>query len=118
MIEQTGIPTFNQEGLLQKGVLIRHLVLPGCKEDSMKLLEWLSKTFPKNSFLLSLLSQYTPVYQAAKHPEINRRVTTYEYNKVLDKAISLGLTQGFMQERSSASSAYTPSFQLEGLDTE
>lgn len=116
MIEQTGVPTFNKEGILQKGVLIRHLVLPGCKEDSMKLLEWLNETLPRNSFLLSLLSQYIPVYKAAKHPKINRRVTTYEYNKVLDKAISLGLTQGFMQERSSASSAYTPSFQLEGLD--
>ena len=116
MIEQTGVSTFNKEGILQKGVLIRHLVLPGCKEDSMKLLEWLNETLPRNSFLLSLLSQYTPVYKAAKHPKINRRVTTYEYNKVLDKAISLGLTQGFMQERSSASSAYTPSFQLEGLD--
>ena len=116
MIEQTGVPTFNKEGILQKGVLIRHLGLPGCKEDSMKLLEWLNETLPRNSFLLSLLSQYTPVYKAAKHPKINRRVTTYEYNKVLDKAISLGLTQGFMQERSSASSAYTPSFQLEGLD--
>lgn len=118
MIEQTGVPTFNKEGILQKGVLIRHLVLPGCKEDSMKLLEWLNETLPRNSFLLSLLSQYTPVYKAAKHPKINRRVTTYEYNKVLDKAIFLGLTQGFMQERSSASSTYTPSFQLEGLNTE
>ena len=118
MIEQTGVPTFNKEGILQKGVLIRHLVLPGCKEDSMKLLEWMSETLPKDSFLLSLLSQYTPVYKASMYPKINRRVTTYEYNKVLDKAISLGLTQGFMQERSSASSAYTPSFQLECLDIE
>lgn len=118
MIEQAGSPIFNKEGILKKGVLIRHLVLPGCKKDSMRLLEWLSKSLPKNSFLLSLLSQYTPVYKAVEHPKINRRVTTYEYNKVLEKAISLGLTQGFMQERSSASSAYTPSFQLEGLDIE
>ncbi len=118
MVQQTGAPVFNKEGILQKGVLIRHLVLPGCKEDSIKLLEWLSETLPKNSFLLSLLSQYTPVYKAQDHPEINRRITTYEYNKVLDKAIALGLEQGFMQERSSASSVYTPSFQLEGLDIE
>lgn len=115
MIEQTGSPVFNKEGILQKGVLIRHLVLPGCKEDSIKLLEWLSEALPKNSFLLSLLSQYTPVYKAAEHSKINRRITTYEYNKVLDKAIALGLTQGFMQKKSSASSIYTPSFQLEGL---
>lgn len=116
MIKQTGSPVFNEEGILQKGVLIRHLVLPNCKEDSIKILEWLHEALPKNSFLLSLLSQYTPVYNAKMHEKINRRITTYEYNKVLDKAISLGLEQGFMQERSSASSVYTPSFQLEGLD--
>lgn len=117
MVQQTGTPVFNEDGILQKGVLIRHLVLPGCKEDSVKLLEWLSETLPKGSFLLSLLSQYTPVYKAHEYPKINRRITTYEYNKVLDKAIALGLDQGFMQERSSASSLYTPSFHLEGLDT-
>ena len=117
MVQQTGTPVFNEDGILQKGVLIRHLVLPGCKEDSVKLLEWLSETLPKGSFLLSLLSQYTPVYKAREYPKINRRITTYEYNKVLDKAIALGLDQGFMQERSSASSLYTPSFHLEGLDT-
>ena len=117
MVQQTGAPVFNEDGILQKGVLIRHLVLPGCKEDSVKLLEWLSETLPKGSFLLSLLSQYTPVYKAHEYPKINRRITTYEYNKVLDKAIALGLDQGFMQERSSASSLYTPSFHLEGLDT-
>lgn len=117
MVQQTGTPVFNEDGILQKGVLIRHLVLPGCKEDSVKLLEWLSEALPKGSFLLSLLSQYTPVYKAREYPKINRRITTYEYNKVLDKAIALGLDQGFMQERSSASSLYTPSFHLEGLDT-
>ena len=62
------------------------------------------------------MSHNPPAYEAKMYPKTNRKVTTYEYNKVLDKAISLGLTQGFMQERSSASSAYTPSFQLEGLD--
>lgn len=117
MVLQTGPPVFNEEGILQKGVIIRHLVLPGCKEDSIRLLEWIKENIPPKNFLLSLLSQYTPVYNAQNHPEINRRVTTYEYNKVLDKAIALGLEQGFMQERSSASSVYTPSFQLEGIDT-
>ncbi len=115
MVQQCPAPVFDKEGLLQKGVLIRHMVLPGCREDSFKLLAWLKESLPENSFLLSLLSQYTPSYKSSEYPEINRRVTTYEYRKVVDKAIALGLTNGFMQERTSAKSSYTPSFHLEGL---
>ena len=115
MVQQCPAPVFDKEGMLQRGVLIRHMVLPGCKEDSFKLLTWLKESLPKNSFLLSLLSQYTPSYKSSDYPEINRRVTTYEYRKVVDKAIALGLTNGFMQERTSAKSSYTPSFHLEGL---
>ena len=70
---------------------------------------------PEGSFLLSLLSQYTPFYRSAQFPEINRRITTYEYNQVLDFAIELGLTAGFMQEKSSAKEEYTPPFDLEGV---
>ena len=61
------------------------------------------------------MSQYTPFFHAEKYPEINRRITTYEYNKVLDTALSLGLDQGYMQERTSAKEEYTPPFNLEGL---
>jgi len=70
----------------------------------------------KGSFLLSLLSQYTPFYHASNYPEINRRITTYEYEKVLDEAIRLGLTDGYMQEKSSAREEYTPPFDLEGIE--
>lgn len=115
MIRQTGNPQFSKQGILQKGVLIRHMVLPGQKEDSMKLLNWMADTLPKDGYLLSLLSQYTPFYRAKDYPEINRRVTTYEYEKVLDTALSLGLDQGFMQARASAKEEYTPPFDLEGL---
>ena len=115
MIRQTGIPVFASDGSLQKGTLIRHMVLPGQKEDSVRILEWMADSLPKGSFLLSLLSQYTPFFQAKDYPEINRRVTSYEYKKVLDKALALGLNEGFMQERSSAKEEYTPPFDLEGL---
>lgn len=70
----------------------------------------------KGSFLLSLMSQYTPFYHASDFPEINRRITTYEYEKVLDEAVRLGMTDGYMQEKSSAKEEYTPAFNLEGIE--
>ena len=116
MISQTGNPVFDEEGLLKKGVIIRHMVLPGSRKDSSAVLHWIKDNLPEGGFLLSLLSQYTPFYKSSQYPEINRRLTTYEYDKVLEEAISLGLTQGFMQEKSSAKEEYTPPFDLEGLE--
>lgn len=115
MIEQTGPPIFDSQGLLKKGVIIRHMVLPGCRKDSSAILNWLCHNLPKDSFLLSLLSQYTPFYKSSLYPEINRRITTYEYSRVLEEALDLGLDRGFMQEKSSAKEEYTPPFNLEGL---
>ncbi len=115
MIAQTGNPVLDENGILQKGVLIRHMVLPGSRKDSSALLKWMARNLPKDSFLLSLLSQYTPFYKSSRYPQINRRLTTYEYDKVLEEAVDLGLTRGFMQEKSSAKEEYTPPFDLEGL---
>lgn len=115
MIRQTGAPVFDERNVMKQGVIIRHMVLPGQKEDSIQLLHWMEKHLKKGSYLLSLLSQYTPFYKADQYPEINRRITTYEYRKVLDTAISLGLTEGYMQEKSSAKEEYTPPFNLEGI---
>lgn len=115
MIRQTGAPQFDERGILKKGVIIRHMVLPGQKEDSIRLLHWMKDHLETGTFLLSLMSQYTPFYHASEYPEINRRITTYEYNKVLDEAIRLGLTDGYMQEKSSAREEYTPPFNLEGI---
>ena len=108
MIEQTGKPVFDSDGILQKGVIIRHLVLPNCRKDSITLLHWIKETLPDKSYLISLLSQYTPFYKSHEYPELNRRITTYEYESVLKEAISLGLVEGFMQEKSSAKEEYTP----------
>ena len=124
MIRQTGAPVFDtvtpDSGapyqLMKKGVIIRHLVLPSHKDDSIRLLHWIKKHFPEGQYLLSLLSQYTPCFHSSQYPELNRRITTYEYNQVVDAAISLGLTQGFMQEKSSAKEEYTPPFNMEGLE--
>lgn len=116
MIEQVGAPVIDPEsGLMKSGVLLRHMVLPGAKADSVRLVHWMKEALPEGGFLLSLLSQYTPFYQASQYPELNRRITSYEYQRVVKEAIRLGLTNGFIQEKSSAKEEYTPSFHLEGL---
>lgn len=122
MIRLTGAPVLepfsndsNTIMIMKRGVIIRHMVLPGQKEDSIRLMHWIHETLPEKHYLLSLLSQYTPFYKSKEYPEINRNITTYEYEKVLDTAIQLGLTEGFMQKKSSAKEEYTPPFELEGI---
>lgn len=117
MIRLSGGLSWNPEhpDLLDRGVIIRHMVLPGAKDDSIRLLHWLNDKLPKGTYLLSLMSQYTPFHRSADYPEINRRITSYEYNKVLDTAIDLGLVHGYMQEKSSAKEEYTPPFDLSGV---
>jgi len=115
MVAQAGNPRFDGSGMLQKGVVIRHLVLPGGREDSIAILNWLKGNLEKGSFLLSLMSQYTPAYKSFEHREINRRITTMEYEAVAKEALRLGLDTGYMQERSSAGEEYTPPFDLEGV---
>lgn len=118
MVRQSRPPVTDADGILQSGVIIRHMVLPGAKEDSLHLLRWIKDTLPEGQYYLSLLSQYTPFYLAKdteKYPELKRRITTYEYEKVVDFAIELGLTHGWMQEKSSAQEEYTPPFDLEGV---
>ena len=117
MIRLTGGLTWNenQPDLLKKGVIIRHMVLPGAKDDSIRLLHWMKDELPEGSFMVSLMSQYTPFYKSHLYPKINRRITSYEYQKVLDTAIELGLVHGYMQEKSSAKEEYTPPFDLSGV---
>jgi putative pyruvate formate lyase activating enzyme len=115
MITQTGGLQYDSEGMLQKGVIVRHLVLPGARKDSIAILQWMAENLPKDKFLLSLMSQYTPTERTKEFPEINRRITSMEYDSVVAEAVRLGLTGGFMQQRSSASEAFIPPFDLEGI---
>ncbi len=110
MLAQTGPPKL-EDGLLKSGVIVRHLCLPGLRRDSMRILERLAE-FPNGSFLLSLMSQYLPMGSA---PELQRRVTSFEYNSVVNRAVELGLTDGYTQERSSARNDYIPEFNGEGV---
>jgi len=113
MCAMTGECVFDGKQL-KKGVIVRHLVLPGHRRESEELLEIMAEKLPRRNFMISLMSQYTPFYRSVEYPEINRRVSTYEYNKVLAAAKRLGL-DGYMQERSSAKEEYTPDFDLCGL---
>ena len=116
MLRQTGAPVYDPEGYLRRGVIVRHLVLPGQAADSQAVLRRLAAVRRQEevSFLLSLMSQFTPFYHAADHG-LGRRITSYEYRKVVDAALALGLTDGYMQEKSSAREEYTPPFDGEGL---
>ena len=109
MVEIAGRPVLSDKGILTKGVLVRHMVLPGARKDSMKLLKWLWQEFGDNIYL-SLMSQYTPMYRAkeSEFTPLGRRVTTFEYNSVVDYAAELGFTKCFMQERSAADAEYVP----------
>ena len=114
MYRQVGELRYGKSGMLQKGLIVRHLVMPKGRFDSEAILEWIAKNLPVDKIAVSLMSQFTPFYRCAEYPEINRRVSTYEYNQVLSKAQELGL-RGFMQERSSAKEEYTPLFDLQGV---
>ena len=116
MLRQTGSPIFNNEGILQKGTVIRHLVLPNHSGDSIRVLQLLADELPRGEFLLSLMSQYTPDFLHGDFPELSRKLTSYEYNKVVKEALRLGLDRGYMQDRSSIGTAYTPHFGLEGIE--
>lgn len=113
MASQAGPPVFDENGLLLRGVILRHMVLPSHYRDSLQVLRRLWDTFG-NTVLYSIMSQYSPMYHSSQYSEINRRVTTYEYRKVTEFAASLGM-QGYMQDRSSATAAYTPAFDLSGV---
>lgn len=115
MINEVGAPIFDSDGIMKSGVIVRHLVMPGCYRDSLKILEELHSRFGNDSFLLSLMSQYTPLYHAENYSEINRKITTFEYEKVLMCANELGFS-GFSQQKSSADEGFVPNWDFEGID--
>ena len=100
--------------LLKKGVVIRHLVMPNLVDQSKKILDWVCNNLGKNT-LVSLMAQYQPFYRACEFDEINRKITEREYNRVLDYADQLEMTNILCQERASSNEKYVPSFDLQGV---
>lgn len=114
MKRQQPINIFGNENIIQKGVIIRHLVLPNCKEDSFKVLDSICENIGKDTYV-SIMRQYTPMYKAKEIKKLNRKLTTFEYDKVIEHFLKIGMTNGFSQEKMSASSEYTPKFDLTGI---
>ena len=112
MLRQRGHYKYNDKNtaLLDSGVILRHLVLPTHRKDSIEALTHISKLIDPADVLISLMSQYTPDFALdTPYPELHRRITSFEYNSVCSAALSLGF-DGFMQARTSASAVYTPEF--------
>ena len=114
MFHQVGEAEFDERGIMKKGMIVRHLLLPGCMEDSKKALKYLYETFGDLIFI-SIMNQYTPLSHVEKYPELNRKVTEEEYEEVVDFAIELGIENGFIQEGETAEESFIPAFDGEGV---
>lgn len=110
MVRQTGRPQFDENGMILKGVIVRHLILPNHTANSIDALKILSENFG-DSILVSLMGQYIPWGRAKEHPKLSRKITKREYDKVADCMFSLDL-DGYMQELSSADDSYIPKWDL------
>ena len=115
MIDIAGKPVLDKDGIMKSGVIIRHLVLPGCRKDSLNVIDALSRSFDKNDFILSLMSQYTPNGCLSSFPELNRKITSFEYNSIVDAALNYDFDNAYIQNKSSAQKKYTPPFDLSGV---
>ena len=110
----SGSAVFTEKGMMKRGVIVRHLQLPGCLADSKRVVRYLYETYGDRIFI-SLLSQYTPLAQMAAWPKLNRRVTRREYDALVDYAIGLGVENGFIQEGDTAQESFIPPFDEEGV---
>lgn len=114
MYRQAG-PSVIEDEIMQRGLIVRHLVLPGQIDNSLGVLDWFAEAFPKGDVLFSLMSQYVPMGKAKTMPPFDRTVTEEEYDAVLSYLDLLGIENGFTQDFSAASEDYIPDFSFEGL---
>lgn len=99
---------YDENGMMKKGVIVRHLIIPGQTADSMNVIEYLYDTYG-DSIVISIMNQFTPV-DLEDHPEINRRLTTLEYDRVVNYALSLGIKNAYTQEKGTAKESFIPEF--------
>ncbi len=116
MLRQTGRPVFEdgEDSLLLKGVIVRHLLLPGCEADSRFLLRFLHEAYG-NDIYVSIMNQYTPMPQTTDISPLNRKISDREYERIVDYAIRIGIENGFIQEGETASESFIPPFDYEGI---
>ena len=114
MNRQTGVLQRNKEGMAVRGLLVRHLILPGNVAQTVKVLQWLRENLPADT-AVSLMSQYTPLGQAKNIAPLNRKISLREYSKASDALLTLGFVNGYIQEPGSAGTEYIPDFDLTGI---
>lgn len=115
MYRQVGTPVFHETtGLMKRGMIVRHLILPGQTKDSKKILRYLYETYGNNIYI-SIMNQYTPLPHVANIPELNRRVRPEEYDKVVNFALRLGIENAFIQEGETADESFIPPFDMDGV---
>lgn len=109
MVKQVGIPRFNKDGIMTKGVIVRHLMMPNLKEDTKKILNYLYKTYQDNIYI-SIMNQYTPIKHFKRYQELNQKINDNDYNEIINYAIDLGIKKAFIQEGDTASESFIPDF--------
>ncbi len=109
MYEMLGPAVIADDGLMKRGILLRHLVLPGCRKDSIQVLRTVAETVSPEDIILGLMAQYTPDFYTGELKNLRRRVTTFEYESVRAEALRLGFN-GYMQSPGAATAAFTPHF--------
>ncbi|MBO7149039.1 MAG: radical SAM protein [Clostridia bacterium] len=114
MVRQRPEPVFNHDGNMLSGVIVRHLVLPGCTDDSRAVIKYLHERYG-DSIYISIMSQYTPVGELDRYPELMRKLSGSEYDEVVDYAVELGVTQGFIQDCDSVGESFIPAFDGQGI---
>lgn len=114
MVRQTGGALFDERGIMLRGVIVRHLVLPTHADDSKRVLEYLYKTYGDKIYI-SIMNQFTPNEGCKSYPELIRTVTAKEYDEVVGFAERLGINRGFTQESGTASESFIPPFDCEGV---
>ena len=113
MVRQQGTLVFDEHNMMKKGVIVRHLLLPGYLKNAKDVVKYVYGTYG-DKVTLSLMNQYTPLPQVENYPEINQRVTEEEYEELVDYAIGLGVENGFIQEGETAEESFIPAFDNEG----
>lgn len=118
MVRQTKRAVFvpdAENGIMRRGTIVRHLVLPGCVPDAKAVIRYLYETYG-DTIYISILNQFTPLANVASYPELNRALTQEEYDEVVDYAIEIGVENGFIQEGGTAEESFIPEFDGEGVE--
>ena len=114
MVSQKEKPEYDENGIMTKGVIVRHLLMPAHLQESKAIIKYLYEEYGER-VVLSIMNQYTPLGNVEKYPEINRKVTDEEYESLINYAISIGVKEAYVQEGETADESFIPPFDLEGV---